>query len=123
MSTATSQTGKPQPGSPQTSATQRRPQRKTWWRELGWRHVVGVLGVIYAGFPIIYILSASLNPRGTLTGSNQLFASITGQNYADLGETRFLTWLGNSVMIAIVTSIATGWSGAAAAYAFSDRKS
>ncbi len=119
MSTATSQTGKPQPISPQTSATQRRPQRKTWWRELGWRHVVGVLGVIYAGFPIIYILSASLNPRGTLTGSNQLFSSITGQNYGDLGETRFLTWLGNSLMIGIVTSIATVLMGAAAAYAFS----
>jgi len=94
-------------------------RRKVWWRELGWRHLVGVLGVIYAGFPIVYILSAALNPRGTLTGSNQLFAEVTGENFAGLGSTRFLTWLGNSLMIGIVTSIATVIMGAAAAYAFS----
>lgn len=94
-------------------------RRKVWWRELGWRHLVGVLGVIYAGFPIVYILSAALNPRGTLTGSNQLFTEITGENFAGLGSTRFLTWLGNSLMIGIVTSIATVIMGAAAAYAFS----
>jgi len=94
-------------------------RRKVWWRELGWRHLVGVLGVIYAGFPIAYILSAALNPRGTLTGSNQLFAEVTGENFAGLGSTRFLTWLGNSLMIGIVTSIATVVMGAAAAYAFS----
>lgn len=94
-------------------------KRKVWWRELGWRHLVGILGVIYAGFPIVYILSAALNPRGTLTGSNQLFADITGANFVGLGSTRFLTWLGNSLMIGITTSIATVIMGAAAAYAFS----
>lgn len=114
MSTATSQNG-----ALPTQQPAKRPPRKKWWRELGWRHAVGVVGVIYAGFPIIYILSASLNPRGTLTGSNQIFASITGQNYADLTSTKFLTWLGNSLMIGVVTSIATVLMGAAAAYAFS----
>src|SRR5690625_5903972 len=94
-------------------------RRKVWWRELGWRHLVGVLGVIYAGFPIVYILSAALNPRGTLTGSNQLFAEVTGENFAGLGSTKFLTWLVNSLMIGVVTSIATVLMGAAAAYAFS----
>src|SRR5690625_1535153 len=104
-------------------------RRKVWWRELGWRHLVGVLGVVYAGFPIVYILSAALNPRGTLTGSNQLFAETAGEIFAGLGSTRFLTWFGNSLMIGIVTSIATVIMGAAAAYAFSrfrftgDRKS
>src|SRR5690625_3206905 len=102
MSTATSQNG-----ALPTQQPAKRPRRKKWWRELGWRHAVGVVGVIYAGFPIIYILSASLKPRGTLTGSNQIFASITGQNYADLTSTKFLTWLGNSLMIGVVTSIAT----------------
>src|SRR5690625_7611829 len=105
MSTATSQNG-----ALPTQQPAKRPRRKKWWRELGWRHAVGVVGVIYAGFPIIYILSASLNPRGTLTGSNQIFASITGQNYADLTSTEFLTWLGNSVLLgggSLVDSVIT----------------
>src|SRR5690625_6989217 len=102
MSTATSQNG-----ALPTQQPAKRPRRKKWWRELGWRHAVGVVGVIYAGFPIIYILSASLNPSGTLTGSNQIFASIAGQNYADLTSTKFLTWSGNRLMIGVVTSIDT----------------
>lgn len=55
-----------------------------WVREYGWRHLVGILVVIYALVPILYIISASLNPGGTLTGSNQLFRTIDFENYAQL---------------------------------------
>ena len=37
-----------------------------WCREIGWRHLVGVLALIFAAIPVLYILSASLNPQGTL---------------------------------------------------------
>ena len=38
---------------------------------------LALLAVIYAAFPIVYIISAALNPGGTLTGSNALFESGT----------------------------------------------
>ncbi|RYV52583.1 sugar ABC transporter permease [Pengzhenrongella frigida] len=100
-------------------AAPHRLSRKRWFTEIGWRHVVGVLAVIYAGFPIVYVLSASLSENGTLTGSNQLFAQVSGLNYAELNDTLFWTWMGNTLVIAIVTAIGTVLMGAAAAYAFS----
>ncbi|WAC67463.1 sugar ABC transporter permease [Agrococcus sp. SL85] len=93
-----------------------------WMRELGWRHVIGVAVVIFATFPIIYVISASLNPNGTLTGSNQLFQSVSGQNYVDLfSDPRrpFANWFANTMIVGIVTSVGTVFLGALAAYAFS----
>lgn len=90
-----------------------------WFADTGWRHVVGVVLVVYAVFPIVYVVSASLSDGGTLTGSNQLFDSVDGGNYAALGATRFWSWVANSVQVAVVTAIGTVLMGAAAAYAFS----
>lgn len=97
----------------------RKMSRKRWFTEIGWRHVVGLFAVIYAAFPLVYVFSASLSENGTLTGSNQLFAELSGVNYADLNNTMFWTWMGNTLVIAIVTAIGTVLMGAAAAYAFS----
>ncbi|WP_240644168.1 sugar ABC transporter permease [Antribacter gilvus] len=93
--------------------------RAVWMRELGWRHLVGVVGVVYAGFPLVYVLSASLSDGGTLTGSNRLFADVSTANYEALGDTYFWTWMLNTLQVAIATSVGTVLMGAAAAYAFS----
>ncbi len=96
-----------------------RPSRKRWWGDVGWRYIVGLLAIVYAVWPIVYIISASLSERGTLTGSNQLFTEVSTNNYASLADTYFWTWLANSVVIATVTATGTVLMGAAAAYAFS----
>ncbi|OKL54077.1 sugar ABC transporter permease [Bowdeniella nasicola] len=93
--------------------------RKRWLREVGWRHIVGVLAVLYSAFPIVYIVSAALNPAGTMTGSNKLFSAVSLQNFAALNDTSFWQWMLNSLLIGTVTSIGTVLMGAAAAYAFS----
>jgi len=90
-----------------------------WFRELGWRHIVGILAVIYALFPIIFIISAALNPGGTMTGSNHLFQAISFANFEGLNHTRFWHWFANSLIVAISTGIGTVLMGAAASYAFS----
>ncbi|MCA5894928.1 sugar ABC transporter permease [Isoptericola sp. NEAU-Y5] len=90
-----------------------------WARELGWRHLVGVLAAAYAVFPLVYVLSASLSASGTLTGSNELFAEVSGANYVALGGTKFWTWMVNTLVIGIATAVGTVLMGAAAAYAFS----
>ncbi|GIG25788.1 sugar ABC transporter permease [Cellulomonas denverensis] len=93
---------------------------RRWARELGWRHLIGVIFVIYAAFPLVYLVSASLSSGGTLTGSNELFSSVSGSNYSTLnGSTLFWTWLGNSLIISICSSVGAMLLGAAAAYAFS----
>src|SRR5690606_26071789 len=100
-------------------STVRRLPAKRWFSEIGWRHLVGVLAVAYAGFPLVYVVSASLADGGTLTGSNELFASVSGANYVALGGTKFWTWMANTLVVAVATGAGTVPMGAAAAYAFS----
>jgi arabinogalactan oligomer/maltooligosaccharide transport system permease protein len=92
---------------------------RRWAGEIGWRHVVGVVAVVYAAFPLVYVISASLSEGGTLTGSNNLFEQVSSANYDSLNDTLFWTWMGNTVVIATVTAIGTVLMGAAAAFAFS----
>lgn len=90
-----------------------------WWREVGWRHVVGVVMILVCVLPLLYVVSASLNPGGTLTGSNQLFSQVSGANYAELATTDFSRWAVNSLVVCTATALGTVLMGAAAAYAFS----
>jgi arabinogalactan oligomer / maltooligosaccharide transport system permease protein len=95
---------------------------RKWLRELGWRHLVGIAVVIFAVFPLVYVLSSSLNPGGTLTGSNQLFREISPQNYIDLlSDTRrpYGAWFANTLIVGFATAIGTVFLGALAAYSFS----
>ncbi len=92
---------------------------KRWWREVGWRYLVAAVAILFAAFPIVYVFSASLASRGTLTGSNRLFGEISMNNYLALFDTLFWRWFANTMVIGVVTSVGTVLMGAAAAYAFS----
>ncbi|MGC5626988.1 sugar ABC transporter permease [Georgenia sp. Z1344] len=92
-----------------------------WFAELGIRHVIGIVFVIYAAFPIVYVISASLAGQGaTLTGSNSLFTSFDVGSYSQLSDTTlYWTWFRNTMFIGLSTAIGTVVMAAAAAYAFS----
>jgi arabinogalactan oligomer/maltooligosaccharide transport system permease protein len=100
----------------------RRPSFSRWLSTVGWRHAVGLITCVVALFPLLYILSASLNPSGTLTGSNELFRAFSLQNYVDLltdPGRPFLRWWLNTILVASVTAVASVMLCALAAYAFS----
>ncbi len=105
------------PSAARTRQPRMSPRR--WFSELGWRHLVGVVAVLFAMFPIVYVVSAALSEGGTLTGSNRLFGDVSGSNFAALGDSMFWTWLANTLQIAVATGLGTVLMGAAAAYAFS----
>jgi arabinogalactan oligomer/maltooligosaccharide transport system permease protein len=91
-----------------------------WFRDTGWRHLVAAVLLVFALFPVVYILSASLNSSGTLVGSNQLFAEVTFENYTRLlDETNYATWWKNSLIVGLSTAAVTAFLCALAAYAFS----
>jgi arabinogalactan oligomer/maltooligosaccharide transport system permease protein len=95
---------------------------RRWLREMGWRHLIGIAVVVFAAFPLVYVLSASLNPTGTLTGSNALFRSLSPENYVALftdPNRPYAAWFANTMVIGLVTSAGTVFLGALAAYAFS----
>jgi arabinogalactan oligomer/maltooligosaccharide transport system permease protein len=93
-----------------------------WFRATGWRHLVGIVMVAFSMFPIVFVISSSLNPQGTLTGSNALFSQIGLESYVRIlsdPQAPFATWFANTMIIAGITAVGTVFLGALAAYSFS----
>ena len=96
---------------------------KTWLTRVGWRHAVGILAVIFSLGPILFVVSAALNPLGTLSSSQLVPAGVSLGNFGKLvRDTDFGRWFGNSVVIAGTASAASVFLSALAAYAFSRRR-
>ncbi|MFW6034742.1 MAG: sugar ABC transporter permease [Halothermotrichaceae bacterium] len=86
------------------------------------RHIIIWLVLIFALFPIVWIMSASLNPINTLVGQNLIPDNFSLENYRKLlnsPQHPFLIWMWNSIKIALITSVLVVGMTALAAYAFS----
>ncbi|MFB8385537.1 sugar ABC transporter permease [Microbacterium sp. NPDC055910] len=93
-----------------------------WFRATGWRHLVGVVMIVFSTFPLLFVLSSSLNPRGTLTGSNALFSTVGIESYVRMltdPNNPYANWFVNTLVVASVTAVATVFLGGLAAYSFS----
>lgn len=94
-------------------------RRRRWWAEVGWKYVLAVGVLFFAAFPLVYVLSASLNPQGSLAASSALFSAFDISHYLALGESRYWVWFGNTLLIGVITAAGSVLMGAGAAYAFS----
>lgn len=95
---------------------------RRWWSEVGWRHVVALVFVAFALFPLLYVVSASLNPLGTVATSGLIPRRFSLDNYASLlaGERGpFVRWFTNTVVLCSVVAVGQIFFSALAAYAFS----
>ncbi|MET0589571.1 MAG: sugar ABC transporter permease [Naasia sp.] len=94
----------------------------TWFRQTGWRHLVGIAMLVFAGFPLLYVLSASLRPGGTLVTANALFGVVDFGSYIELfnrPQQPYAAWFANTLVIGVVSAAGTVLLAALAAYAFS----
>jgi arabinogalactan oligomer/maltooligosaccharide transport system permease protein len=86
------------------------------------RLILAVILIAFSIFPILWVLSASLNPTGTLATQRLIPANPGFGNYRTLltsGQFPYWTWLGNSIKIASITSVLSLAITTIAAYAFS----
>lgn len=89
----------------------------TWWR-----HAVGIVVLFWALFPILFLVSAALNPVGNLDSSTLLPSAFSMKNIQELGADParpYWTWYKNSLVISLVGALMAVFIGACAAYAFS----
>lgn len=94
--------------------------RGGWFRRLGWRHLVGVLALAFSLFPILFVISAALNPLGTLSSSELIPNGAGLANFRRLfSDTQFGTWFLNSMIIGLLSAALSMFISAMAAYAFS----
>lgn len=91
-----------------------------WFRQFGWRHLVGIVVLFFALFPILFVFSAAFNPLGTLSSTELIPTGASLENFERiLTKTRFPTWFANTVLIGVMASVISMFLSACAAYAFS----
>jgi arabinogalactan oligomer/maltooligosaccharide transport system permease protein len=96
-----------------------------------WRHVVGILAVLFALFPPAYVVSAAFTSNPALSAASLIPSKPTLDNFKKLFEqgnatsenasnaAAFGQWYLNTLIVASATAVLTVMLGALAAYAFS----
>ncbi|RKO20214.1 sugar ABC transporter permease [Pseudarthrobacter phenanthrenivorans] len=98
------------------------PRGRRWWQEVGWRHAVGLAGVAFAGFPVLYIISAAFNPLGSVATTEIIPNTFSLVNFETLlggSKGPFGLWYLNTLVLCTVVSVAQVLLSTLAAYAFS----
>jgi arabinogalactan oligomer/maltooligosaccharide transport system permease protein len=106
-----------------------------WVRTVGWRHGVLLVAVLFALFPISYIINLAFSEGSTLTSACPLnlqgvetvqcvlplppYDTSNFEAVLTSEQRPFPVWFQNTVIIATVVSFASVFMGAAAAFAFS----
>ena len=106
-----------------------------WLTQLGWRHAIAIVAVLFALLPVTYIIGVALNPVGSLaascppdkTGIEAIGCMIWPSTFSLDNFEAVLTdellpfpvWFRNSLTLALVQSTLSTMLSAAGAYAFS----
>ena len=95
---------------------------RKWLRVLGWRHLIALLAIAFALFPLVWMASASFDQLGKIN-TQSLIPQYRGlDNYRLLWENPdqpYWRWMRNSVLIASINAVIQLAIGATAAYALS----
>ncbi len=89
---------------------------------IGLRLVVAVILIIFSVFPVLWVISASLNPTGTLATQTLIPENPGFGNYETLltlDEFPFWAWFWNSIKVAGISAVLSLAITTAASYAFS----
>jgi len=93
-----------------------------WMREIGWRHLVVWLGLAFAMYPVVWIVSAAFNKVQSLVAARLIPRDITLDNFTSLfgnATVPFPRWIANSYKVAIAAALLNVLLASAGAYAFS----
>ena len=98
----------------------------SWFLERGFKHLIMLAILAFVLYPIIWIISASVNPVGSLSAQSLIPDNPTLDNYrlfflggAEQYDAPFLLWLWNSLKLSVLTGVIGTVMCALAAYAFS----
>jgi arabinogalactan oligomer / maltooligosaccharide transport system permease protein len=93
-----------------------------WFRETGWRHVVALVALAFAIFPVLWVVSAAFSD-GNLSRQRLIPENPTLDNFRELmtvpNHPPFWSWFRNSLVVGLVTAVVSVFLCACAAYAFS----
>ena len=93
-----------------------------WFKEFGWRHLVGIIFVVFAIYPILFVLTNSFADFANLSNSKLIPSSITLKHYKLLSSdplVPYFQWLFNTYKVSIIAALFNVFLGTLAAFAFS----
>ena len=93
-----------------------------WFKEYGWRHLVGLIFVTFAIYPILFVLTNSFADFANLTNSKLIPNSLTLKHYKLLSGdplVPYFQWLYNTYKVAFLAALFNVFLGTLAAFAFS----
>ena len=93
-------------------AERRQPKRRRFAQNW-WRHVVALIALVFALFPVAYVLSAAFNGDNSLSGSSLIPRHVTFDNFrtlfvgqknttghATFQNAHYASWFANSMIVA-----------------------
>ncbi len=113
------------------TAVAKGPRSGVKFKDTWWRHLVGVIGIVVALFPVVYVISSAFNRDNTLQGASLVPTHVTMHNFGNLlhnhvadtsggfSDAPYVHWVVNSMIVAGLTALMTTMLGALAAYSFS----
>ena len=112
-----------EPGpAPISEVAENRMSFSRWMREIGWRHIILWVGLAFALYPVVWIISAAFNKVQSLVSARLIPREITFDNFTTLfgnATVPFPQWIVNSYKVAIVAALLNVLLASAGAYAFS----
>jgi arabinogalactan oligomer/maltooligosaccharide transport system permease protein len=94
--------------------------RGSWFRQAGWRHLVGIVALSFAFFPILFLVSAAINPLGTLSSAQLVPDGASLVNFRNLfARTEYVNWYGVTLLICLLSAALSMFISCCAAFAFS----
>ena len=94
-----------------------------WFTDTGWRHLVAFAALLFALFPVYWVVMGAFDSSGSLATQDLVPENLGLDNFrallTDEGHPPFWTWFWNSMKVCLVTSTGTVLLCASAAYAFS----
>jgi len=116
---------------PARTVERKLPKRRPKLRDTWWRHVVAVIALVIALFPVAYVISAAFTSNPSLASSSLIPRHLTFDNFKNLfspgnsttdissNAANYAHWIVNTLIVATATAFLTILLGSLAAYAFS----
>lgn len=86
---------------------------------LAFKYLIAAIVLIYSLFPILWTISASFSPSGSISGQTLIPSPPTLRNYERILDQDFWLWMRNSFIISSISAFLVGLITLMSAYAFS----
>ena len=97
----------------------RQSQKARFRITLAFKYLIAAIVLIYSLFPIIWTISASFSPTGSISGQSLIPNPPTLRNYERILDQDFWLWMWNSFKVSSISAILAGLITLMSAFAFS----